>query len=106
MNFRASLKLHKPDGTQSTIQVRGSNLTRYGAGVISSHWLVPGSVVFVDLPAYRLMGLGHIVYCSAQGLKYCVGMEFRSPLMRSSKGTWALSAVKQRSTERAVSRLA
>jgi len=106
VNFRASLKLQKPDGTQPTIQVRGSNLTRYGASVISRHWLEPGSVVFVDLPAYRLMGLGHIVYCNAQGLKYCVGMEFRSPLMRSFPGMWALSAVKKRSPEPAVSRLA
>ena len=25
--------------------------------------------------------------------KYCIGMEFRSPLMRSYEGTWALSLV-------------
>lgn len=94
MNFRASLQLQKPDGTQSTIQVRGSNLTRLGASVISREWVAPGSVVFVDLTAHHLMGLGHIVYCSAEGLKYRIGMEFRSPLMPSCPGMWALCAVR------------
>jgi|GEM_PF-2141835 hypothetical protein len=95
LNFRASLKIQKPDGTQTTARVRGSNLTRLGASVISRHSMAPGSVVFIDLPAYHLMGVGHVLHCTPHGLKYSVGMEFRSPLMRSYEGTWALSVVKQ-----------
>jgi hypothetical protein len=94
LNFRASLKILKPDGTQLTAQVRGSDLTRLGASVISRHFIGPGSVVFVDLPAYHLMGAGHVLHCRQHGLKYSVGMEFRSPLIRSYEGTWALSVVK------------
>jgi PilZ domain len=95
LNFLASLKLQKRDGTSATIQVRGSNLTRHGAKVMSRFLLPPGSVVFIDLSTYHLMGVGHVVHCTAQGLKYSIGMEFKSPLMRSYEGTWALSVVKQ-----------
>jgi hypothetical protein len=45
------------------------------------------------------MGVAHIVHCRAHWLKYCIGMEFRSPLMRSYEGTWALSVVNQASAE-------
>jgi PilZ domain len=100
--FRASIKLQKGDGSTATIRARGSNLTLFGAQVVSRYPLLPGSVVFIDLPSYHLLGAAHIVHCKPHWLKYCIGMEFRSPLMRSYEGTWALSVVKQRSTEPAV----
>lgn len=93
--FRASIKLQMRDGSPATIQVRGSNLTRFGAKVVSRYPLLPKSVVFFDLPSHRLLGVAHIVHCKAHWLKYCIGVEFRSPLMRSYEGTWALSVVNQ-----------
>ena len=93
--FRASIKLQKRDGSPATIKVRGSNLTTFGAQVVSRYPLLPGSVVFIDLHSYKLLGVAHIVHCKAHWLKYCIGMEFRSPLMRSYEGTWALSVVNQ-----------
>jgi hypothetical protein len=99
LNFRASLKLQKRDGTTATIRVRGSNLTRFGAEVISHYPLPPGSVVFIDLSSYKLLGVADIVHCRPYWLKYCIGMEFRSPLIRSYTGTWAFSVVNQPPTE-------
>jgi hypothetical protein len=93
--FRASIKLQKEDGSPATIRARGSNLTVFGAQVLSRHPLQPGSVVFIDLPSYHLLGAAHVVHCKPHWLKYCIGMEFRSPLMRSYEGTWALSVVNQ-----------
>lgn len=93
--FRASIKVQMRDGSTATIKVRGSNLTRFGAKVVSSYPLPPESVVFLELPSYKLLGVAHIVHCKAHRLKYCIGMEFRSPLMRSYDGTWALSVVNQ-----------
>jgi hypothetical protein len=87
--------VQKQDGTCETIHARGSNLTEFGAKVISKYPLPPGSTVFVDLPSFHLMGVAHSVHCRAHGLKYCIGMEFRSPLMRSYEGTWAFSVVNQ-----------
>src|ERR1700724_3028037 len=52
--FRASLKVQKQDGTCETIHARGSNLTEFGAKVISKYPLPPGSTVFVDLPSFHL----------------------------------------------------
>jgi hypothetical protein len=99
LKFRASLKVQKRDGTCETIRARGSNLTRCGAKVISKYPLPPGSTVFVDLPSYQLMGVAHCVYCRAHWLTYGIGLEFRSPLMRSYEGTWAFSVVNQASAE-------
>jgi hypothetical protein len=93
--FQSSIKLQKEDGSPATIRARGSNLTQFGAQVVSRYPLPPGSVVFVDLPSYKLVGAAHIVHCKPHWLKYCIGMEFRSPLMRSYEGTWALSVVNQ-----------
>jgi hypothetical protein len=93
--FRASIKLQKRDGSTATIKVRGSNLTTFGAQVISGYPLPPGSAVFINLPSYKLLGLAHVVHCKAHRLKYCIGLEFRSPLMRSYDGAWALSVVNQ-----------
>jgi hypothetical protein len=93
--FRASIKHHKVDGSTATIKVRGSNLNTFGAQVVSRYPLLPGSVIFIDLFSYKLLGVAHIVYCKAHWPKYRIGMEFRSPLMRSYKGTWALSRVNQ-----------
>jgi hypothetical protein len=99
LGFRATLKVQKQDGTQETIRVRGYDLTRFGAKVISDYPLPPGTVVFLDLPTYHLMGVGHIVHCKARRLKFSIGMEFRSQLMRSYEGTWTISVVNQSSRE-------
>jgi hypothetical protein len=93
--FRATLKLQRRDGTSATIRVRGYNVTRFGAKVISNDPVPSGSVVFIELPSYKLMGIGHVVHCGAHHLRFCIGMEFRSPLMRSYAGTWAISVVNQ-----------
>jgi hypothetical protein len=100
LGFRATLKLQKPDGTPLTLQVRGYDMTRLGAKVISNHPLPPGAVVFIDLPAYHLMGVGHILHCTAHGIRFRIGMEFRNALMRSHEGTWAITIVNQASGEK------
>jgi PilZ domain len=99
LGFRATMKLQKRDGTTATLRVRGYDLTRLGAKVISNEPLPPGSVVFLELPGFNLMGVGHILHCTAHRLKFRIGMEFRTPLMRSYEGTWAISVVEQSAEE-------
>jgi hypothetical protein len=97
--FRALLKVQKGDGTAATIKVRGSDLTKFGAKVISDYPIPPGSVVIVEFPTYQLMGVGHVLHCKPHWLKHCIGMEFRSELMRTYDGEWKLSVVKQPSAD-------
>jgi hypothetical protein len=95
LGFRATLKLQKQDATATTIRVRGYDLTKFGTMVISNYPLVPGSVVFIEIPSVKLMGIGHVKHCRQHNLKFRIGMEFRNPLMRSHEGVWKISVVNQ-----------
>ena len=77
------------------IPVRGYDLTKFGAKVVSKQAIPPGSVVVLDLPAYQLTGVGHVRHCAQRRYRFAVGMEFRNPLMRSYTGKWQFSVVQQ-----------
>jgi len=76
-------------GPGRAIAVRGLDIHRDGAGVISKQPFAPGSVVFVHLKSFRLRGFAHVRHCTPQDASsYLLGLEFRSPLMREEAGNW------------------
>lgn len=93
LGFRATLNLNSEEGETIAYPVRGYDLTRFGAMVISKRPIPPGSVVVLDLPSYHLIGVGYVRHCKPRRNGFSVGMQFRNPLMRSYEGEWTFAVV-------------
>jgi len=74
-------------------QVRGIDLHRGGAGIVSESPLPIGALTFVYAKPHGLMGWATVRWCSRSSSQYHMGLEFRSPLMRAEVGTWQFSRV-------------
>lgn len=75
--FEASL-----NGPFGTLYVTGVDATRDGAGVQSASPLVVGTLVFLKIPTFGLMGFAHVKHCSPHGNGHLLGLEFRERLVR------------------------
>lgn len=76
-------------GPMGKISIRGVDLHQAGAGAEARNWLEPGSLVFLHLQTFQFVGFAHVRHCTRRGLlRYHVGLEFRSPLMRKDAGNW------------------
>jgi hypothetical protein len=74
---------------QRPIAVRGLDIHRDGAGVISKEPFSPDSVIFVHMKSFRLRGFAHVRHCTQRDKSsFVIGLEFRSPLMREEAGDW------------------
>ena len=95
LGFRATLNLPVGDGTSAAVRVRGYDLTRFGARVVSKHPIPAGSVVVLDLASYHLVAVGHVRHCKPHRGRFAIGMAFPNPPMRSPEGNWTLSVISQ-----------
>jgi hypothetical protein len=85
--------LSDPSGS---LQVRGVDIHRDGALVLSRLPFAPGSVVFVRLKSFELVGFAEVRHCAERGASaYALGLEFPSPLMREEAGDWHFDRVCQ-----------
>jgi hypothetical protein len=67
-----------------------------GALMLATRPLAPGSVVFVHVKNFGLMGFAQVRHCTARGVNlYAIGVEFPKPLMRDEIGTWQFHRVRQ-----------
>jgi hypothetical protein len=95
LGFRATLTLQKLDGASTTLRVRGYDLNKFGAMVVSKYPLKAGTIVVIEIPKYSLIGIGHVRHCNVQGMKFWIGMEFKNQLMRSQEGAWRFSVMRE-----------
>src|SRR5687767_2716679 len=68
-------------GAAGTMQIRGLDLHGTGAGVRTKHRLEPGTIVFLYLKTYKLMGFAFVQNCAPCGLGFRAGLRFCKPLM-------------------------
>ena len=78
-----------------TMQIRGIDLHATGAGVRTSRRLEPGTIVFVHLRTFKLMGFVFVQNCKPCGLGFRAGLRFSKPLMREDLGRWQYQHVRQ-----------
>jgi hypothetical protein len=84
-------KISGPSGKGS---FRGIDLHHAGVGVKTWRPLKPGTTVFLQLRTFQQMGFAIVKHCTWTGLGgFHVGLEFRSPLMRSDAGRWQVKQV-------------
>ena len=83
--------VHDQWGTR-TVAVRGVNLNRFGALVVTREPLKPGALVYFDARSLRRMGMAQVRHCEPVwgGARYRIGLEFRGELMRSDIGNWRI----------------
>lgn len=53
-----------------------------------------GTVLFLDLKAFWLMGFARVRHCTVRDdCTYGIGLEFCAPLMRQEIGTWQIEHI-------------
>jgi hypothetical protein len=86
----------KLSSESGSMQVRGVDIHRDGALVLTRLPLAPKSVVFVRLKTFGLMGFAQVRHCTKRGWwNYAIGVEFPASLMRDEVGTWQFHHVRQ-----------
>jgi hypothetical protein len=75
--FRATLS-----GPFGTIDVAGTDVTRDGAGSLSSRALPVGALVFVRILELNVMAFAHVRHCAPTPGGFLLGLRFREPLVR------------------------
>lgn len=78
-----TLSWHDPNGYTWTVRARGVDMSTVGARVESPEPLSPGSFTYLRAEELKLMGSAVVRYCIRKGLSYRIGLEFRSPLVKT-----------------------
>jgi hypothetical protein len=70
------------------IQVSGVDIHEHGALLVSRQPWAPGSVLYVQLKSFRLVGFAVVRHCSLRKAgNYAVGVEFRGRLSHDVEGS-------------------
>src|SRR5271157_1195698 len=78
---------------------RGVDIHSNGALILTTRPLAPGSMIFVHVRNFGLMGFAQVRHCTARRVNsYAIGVEFPKPLMQDEIGTWQFNRVRQTDT--------
>jgi hypothetical protein len=79
--------------------IRGIDLNKSGARIVSRVPLSPGDRVFLHLGSARVMGWAEVRHCIQRRIfGYNIGVEFRGPLMRATEGVWQFNSFPQQTS--------
>jgi len=74
--------------------VLGLDLHEHGAMLVSRQAWPAGTILFLDLKAFWLMGFARVRHCTVRDdCTYGIGLEFCAPLMRQEIGTWQIERI-------------
>ncbi len=78
----------------------GMDLHDQGAMLVSKQAWAQGTVLFLDLKCFWLMGFAEVRHCTMRNDRnYAIGLQFRAPLMRQELGTWQIERVSHQADE-------
>jgi len=79
------------------IAVRCADISQYGARVVSSTPLDPGTAIVLVIPSLRLTGIGVVRHSKKRRLRHVMGLEFQAPLQRTEIGDWIIQSTQPKS---------
>jgi hypothetical protein len=89
-HFQASIS-----GPAGTLHASGIDLHENGVGLRTWRRLEPGSVVFLHLGTFRMVGFATVRHSTPRGLGFHAGLAFRAPLMREDMGRWRFHHIQE-----------
>ena len=79
---KVTLSWRGANNVTKTLKCRLIDISENSAGVRSKMALGLGTYLYISIPALRLATTANVRRCSAAGLKFDLGLEFRGPLYR------------------------
>lgn len=73
-------------GEMITVRAKCADLSKAGARIVCEPAIDPRTNVFVQAPAYGLMGNASVRYCRRSGMKHIVGLLFSAAPSQADEG--------------------